>query len=190
MSLIGAQCVGDAGRVIAFEPAPPLVEILRYHKRVNRLKQMEVVMSAVSDMDRQLVPFFVMNNGFGVGNSLVAHELEGPTRESAVRTLTLDSYCSQTDCWPDVVKIDVEGGEMLVLKGARSVLSRKRPRLIVAVHPPWLPGGQTTAALFDLVASYGYRLQDSKVYPYKGEEFADDLFSCEAPVGTRSGTTL
>src|SRR5690349_8207993 len=35
MSLIGAQCVGAAGRVIAFEPAPPLVDILRYHKRVN-----------------------------------------------------------------------------------------------------------------------------------------------------------
>jgi FkbM family methyltransferase len=140
MSLIGAQCVGAAGRVIAFEP--PFVDILRYHKRVNWLKQMEVVVSAVSDMDRESFPFSVMNNGFSVGNSLVAHELEGPTRESAVRTLTLDSYCSQNACWPDVVKIDVEGTEMPVLKGARAVLSQKKPKLIVAVHPPWLPAGK------------------------------------------------
>src|SRR5207248_10245206 len=124
MSLIAAHRVGPTGRVISFEPAPPLVDILRYHKRVNRLKQMEVVVSAVSDRDCQSVPFLLMNDGLSVGNSLVAHKLEGRTTESAVRTETLDSYCSRNNCWPDVLKIDVEGAELLVLRGAAEVLSR------------------------------------------------------------------
>jgi FkbM family methyltransferase len=190
MSLMAAHYAGAAGRVVAFEPAPPLVETLRYHKRINRLKQMEIVVSAVCDIDSESVPFRLINDGLSSGNSLVAHESEGRMTETTARGVTLDTYCLQHDLWPDVLKIDVEGAELLVLRGAAKVLLRKAPKLIVALHPPWLPGGQTAAEFFDVVASYGYQLLDSKVDRFQGEEFADYLFFCESPAGIRAGTSL
>ena len=189
MSLIAAQRVGHTGRVIAFEPVSVLVDILRYHKRINRLKQIEIVVNAVCDVDCQSVPFHLMNNGLSSGNSLVAHESEAPTTEIRVGAITLDAYCLRDNVWPDVLKIDVEGGELLVLKGAAEVLSRKKPRLIVALHPPWLAGGQTAAEFFDFLTSRGYRVQNSQLSVFEGEEFGDYLFSCE-PAGECSGTSL
>src|SRR5690242_10495101 len=43
ISMVAARCVGQKGRIVSFEPSPLLFKILRYHKRVNRLNQMQVV---------------------------------------------------------------------------------------------------------------------------------------------------
>ena len=177
MSLIAAQRVGRTGLVIAFEPVPVLVDILQYHKRINRLTQMEIVVSAVYDVDCESIPFHLINNGLSSGNSLVAHESQGSMSEIRVGAVTLDTYCSRDNMWPDVVKIDVEGGELLVLNGAAEVLSRRKPTLIVALHPPWLPHGQKAAQFFDFLTTHGYRVQDSKLSAFEDEEFGDYLFS-------------
>jgi FkbM family methyltransferase len=44
----------------------------------------------------------------------------------------------ETDA-PSLIKCDVEGAEILVLQGARTILERCRPTLLVSVHPPYLP---------------------------------------------------
>jgi hypothetical protein len=79
-----------------------------------------------------------------------------------IESVTLDRYCAEADARPDLVKIDVEGAELLVLQGARELLSESHPALILAVHPYWLPGGQSPARIRELLTGHGYAVFDSK----------------------------
>jgi len=77
LSIQSARRVGQAGRVIAFEPSPILVDVLRYHCKVNRLPQIIIVPKAVSDSDGE-APFFLLNGGFSFRNSLTIEREDLP----------------------------------------------------------------------------------------------------------------
>ena len=51
-----------------------------------------------------------------------------------VKTITLDYLSEKYEALPDLVKIDVEGAERLVLKGSKSIASRKKTRFFVEMH--------------------------------------------------------
>lgn len=71
---------------------------------------------------------------------------------------TLDAYCSEHSLVPTVIKIDVEGYEPYVLKGASQVLEQVRPYLIVEINSRTLSaGGNSAADLLDLLDRYGYQ---------------------------------
>jgi len=147
LSMRAARRVGGAGRVVAFEPSPILVDILRYHCKVNRLPQITIVGKAVSNSDGEAA-LFLLNQGFSFRNSLTIERDDAPyvrpdeKGRIIVPTVTLDHYCRESELRPALVKIDVEGAELLVLEGCREVLRRARPIVIVGVHPYWLPAGQ------------------------------------------------
>jgi FkbM family methyltransferase len=183
MSLVGCRCVGVKGRVVAFEPAAALVQCLEYNKRLNRLGQMEIVVKAVADEDGRTVPLYVVNRGESFLNSLVDHAMEsadesGTARKSSVKveTVTLDGFCAARGLRPDLVKIDVEGTELLALRGARRLLEDGRAKFIVAMHPTWLPQGQTAEEAFEIFRAAGYRTVRSQVTRYEGADFGDYLF--------------
>jgi hypothetical protein len=68
---------------------------------------------------------------------------------------------------PDFIKIDVEGAELRVLKGARRILSNGAPRLLVELHQGIDPGGQRDPGE---VVQYLARLGYSRTRFY-GREF-------------------
>jgi FkbM family methyltransferase len=180
MSMVACHRVGSGGKVVAFEPSAPLVECLEYNKKANRLRQMEIVFKAVTDSGGRKVPLYVVNRGDSYLNSLVDHRA-GPvsTAETAtveVETISLDEFCERTKLYPDVVKIDVEGAELLVLQGARRLAEERRTTFIVAVHPCWLPAGQEAAEIFEFFRAHGYQVVESAVVPYEGVEFGDYVF--------------
>lgn len=182
MSLVACHRVGNAGKVIAFEPSPPLAKILQYNKAANRFRQMEVVARAVADSEDQLLPFYLVNQGHSFLNSLVDHAAHFPagseTRKTTipVRTITLDEFCRRQNLEPDLIKIDVEGAEPLVLQGARSLLKECRCKFIVAIHPSWLPHGQSEADIFRLFSAQGYRLAAAQSVKYEATYFGDYVF--------------
>lgn len=179
LSVAAAQRIGPRGRVVAFEPSPVLVECLLYHKRVNRLAQMEIVSKAVTKADSPATPFILEGNGDSVLNSLVEiDEVKNGPRGSTVipvEAVTVDSYSQQTGLVPRVLKIDTEGSEIWVCQGAKKVLTHDKPVLIVATHPAWLPAGQKIEDLFALLKAYGYRVVDSDALQYEKTEFRDYL---------------
>ena len=88
------------------------------------MSQIEIVPKAVSDSDAERVPFFLVNGGTSFRNSLTIGADRTPyvarsekTRYE-VESVTLDSFARDTGTIPDVVKIDVEGAELMVLRGA------------------------------------------------------------------------
>jgi len=180
MSLVACHQVGAKGRVVAFEPSPPLVECLEYNKKANRLHQMEIVSKAVCDSNDRMVPLYVVDQGDSFLNSLVDHRTTAvPISETAAieaETISLDGFCEATRLRPDVVKIDIEGAELLALQGSRGLLEKCRTTFVVAVHPCWLPQGQEAAEIFDLFRIHGYKVSASQVVLHEGIEFGDYVF--------------
>jgi FkbM family methyltransferase len=180
-SLAGCRRVGKNGRVIAFEPAPPLHEVLSFHAWSNRTRQLEIAREAVADTDASGVPFFLVNGGLSFRNSLTIGRDDIPYLEPSdktemrVQTIRLDTFCSIRSLTPDLVKIDVEGAELAVLRGAERLLTTRHPKLIVAVHPPWMPKGQAAADVVNFLDKHGYSIREKQSYDLYGDEFADYL---------------
>ena len=139
LSMKAARRAGRHGWVIAFEPSPVLCQVLEYHRRVNRLPQITVVAKAVSDSEAERTAFYLINRGFNFRYSLTIGPDDLPYLSSAekstveVPTLTLDRYFETTSLAPSVIKIDVEGAEAKVLRGAAEVLRRAHPALLVSM---------------------------------------------------------
>ena len=72
-----------------------------------------------------------------------------------VPQISLDDFVAEHGVRPDLVKIDTEGGERLVISGARDVLERARP---LVVFESW-PGSADRPTIFALLESVGYRIE-------------------------------
>lgn len=181
MSLLACRRVGAKGKVIAFEPSPPLVEFLHRNKRVNGFSQLQIVSKAAADSVEREAPFYLKDGGDSFLNSLVprlsVNPADSPLNDSSIRveTTTLDAFREESRSTPAAIKIDVEGAELLVLRGAKLLLKQWRPTLMIAVHPTWLPQGQSAGDLFALLRSFGYQIADSKVVRYQEADFGDYL---------------
>ena len=179
MSMVAARITGHAGHVVAFEPSPSNLEFLSFHKRKNRLSQIELVPKAVSNKDEARTPFYLVDDGDSFMNSLLGKEIpEIPPQDKFVieiETITLDTYSNQSGLIPHLIKIDVEGAELWVCEGAKHLLGHHHPALILATHPLWLPEGQKVEDLLKLLEDFGYRILDSNIYKYNGADFGDYL---------------
>jgi FkbM family methyltransferase len=167
VSMWALSLVGDNGVVYSFEPSPVNVPILEWHRKVNHFAQWTVVAKAVSNEDAEARPFSLIDAGDSPMNSLTNGVPGMPLmdgrdiRNVSIQTVTLDRFCAEVGARPNLVKIDVEGAELMVLRGAGKLLGQVRPALILAVHPFWLPAGQSTAQIVGLLKGYGYTLFDS-----------------------------
>lgn len=130
-TLLSSLLVGDQGRVVAFEPAPRNVAFLRHHLRINRLGNATVHQSAVGSRSGRVR--FSMRRGTGTGRI----DQMGNTTVSVCR---LDDMLAREPRMPTHVKIDVEGAELQVLQGAKSLLRRHRPMIFLSTHGPHLHG--------------------------------------------------
>ena len=71
--------------------------------------------------------------------------------------LSLDGYLEKTGLRPNLVKIDVEGAELAVLRGARRMLLESRPVVLVEIHDG---GTQHRAEVLQLLQACGYAVNE------------------------------
>jgi FkbM family methyltransferase len=136
--IVGAKKGGAIGRVVAFDADPANVERLQQHAAKNNLEQtLQVVHAAVwSHASAKEIAF---RRG-ATNPSQGGVEADGHRPVLAGRELiqvpatTLDDFIAAGNPPPQLVKIDVEGGESEVLSGARALFTARRPLLIVEVH--------------------------------------------------------
>lgn len=135
-SMLFGQWVGAAGKVFAFEPSPATFYGLERHVALNRLGGVvRPIRAAVSD-EPGAAEFLVLDNQ---GTSRLAAGGEGGSSPRAVRvpTVSVDEFCAREGVTPDLMKIDVEGFELAVLRGARETIRRRGAQLalFVEMHP-------------------------------------------------------
>jgi FkbM family methyltransferase len=152
-TVLFAHWTGPAGRVIAFEPAPGSIAGLREHVRLNGLSsRVEIVEAAVSNEVGSAV---FDCEGVSGANALVPDGAASGT--ITVATTSLDAFCADRDLRPSVIKIDVEGAELDVLRGGRRVLSTPGVEAFVEFHPAiWAARGIDRTAIQAELASQGF----------------------------------
>ena len=134
-TLLASRLAGPAGRVVAFEPVPLNLARLRAHLRLNHVANATVVEAAVSDVEGDAR--FTTTDCTETGHIAAADPDPHAVGELEVRLVSIDARVAAGEIPPpDVMKIDVEGAELGVLRGAERVLRAHRPRLLVELHTP------------------------------------------------------
>jgi FkbM family methyltransferase len=139
-SIAAGQVVGPDGAVIAFEPAQETSALLREHLRLNGVgERVEVVEQVVSDVVGDQV-FWEQRTSLGASLAEAAAQagrpfVDGELQRRSVPGTTIDAFCAERGLSPDVVKIDVEGAEARVLRGARHLLGARRAAILLEIHP-------------------------------------------------------
>lgn len=127
-TLLASELVGPSGRVIAIEPAPTTLEMLRRNVSANRATNVRIVPAAVSDHSTTL-PLY----GEGVdGKNTLSREWARRHSLTEFGTVAVAPLADllHPDEQPSVIKIDVEGHELSALKSARALLTA-RPAVVV-----------------------------------------------------------
>jgi len=157
-TLLAARRAGAGGNVHAFEPSPRNLGPLREHVRLNRFDQVTVHPVALSDHAGELA---FEDTGSFTGR-LTRH---GSLK---VRAVTLDQIAHDQDLPPpSVLKIDVEGAELSVLRGGQQTITGHRPVIFLATH-----GCEVQAACRRLLLDWGFQIE--ALDPHQTLEAADE----------------
>ncbi len=151
-----ADAVGPSGRVIAIEPVPHLAEALQKSALANNMRQVSIAAVALSESEGQ-AEFSVERANTG-GSRLGRYCRDGEAFDSiTVRLETLDGLLARSAIGRvDFIKVDVEGFELEVLRGAHATLAKHRPPMYLEVGAEDLAKRPRLVAL--LRDELGYRL--------------------------------
>jgi FkbM family methyltransferase len=145
-----ARWVGAAGKVIAIEPE---------QQNCAHLKEALVREDLSGRVDlRQAVAAAAPGSTFLEINPLhpADHKLSRDGTGVAVEAVTLDGLAQERS--PSLIKVDVQGAEMLVLEGAATILKTSHPALFVELHEEGLNRfGTSVAAILSHLAARGYQ---------------------------------
>lgn len=144
-TLLASELVGPGGRVIAFEPLPRNLRYLYKHVSLNNCSNVTVIEAAVLDTKR-LVRF-----AEGPNSSMGFVSEQG---RLGVKAVSLDELFAKGEIpRPDVIKMDIEGGEYSALNGAKGLLAETHPVVFLSTHSP-----EVHKQCCDLLQELQYRL--------------------------------
>ena len=145
-TLLASVLVGPQGKVYAFEPYPRNVAFLKQHLALNSVANVELIEAAVSDHTGKAL--FVEGSDSGWGRV-------GESGKLDIDTVRLDDLLDHGRiAAPDVIKMDIEGGEFAALSGARRAVSQKHPVIFLSTH-----GNVLHEQCCNLLEQWGYELQ-------------------------------
>ncbi len=146
------------GVVHAFEPVSLNYHVLTVNVLANKLPNVVLNNCAIGDSNTNIEFYVAQDGGF---SSAVDTGRKRIVDKAQVRMITLDSYCvSAGVSRVDVLKVDVEGGEPGVIRGAHELLSdqKRKPRLIMLeLYEPMLQRfGASINDVVGLMETYDY----------------------------------
>lgn len=149
-AVVTADAGGPDSKVVAFEPNPQIRELLERTVTLNSQAAITIVAAACGDTSGS-VDLHLSPDPRNSGLSTVLDTLDEAVRIT-VPLLRLDEYCAERGIEADLIKIDVEGAEEMVLRGAEGLLRGDHPpkHVICEVWP------RSREALIDYMGALGY----------------------------------
>jgi FkbM family methyltransferase len=164
ITLLAAKRVGASGRVLSFEPLDPMADQLQRNIDENKLTNVEVLRVGLSRAAGEATIYIARDN-FSDGSRHDGLGTLFPTRErgeeaGTVPLITLDAFCRDRGLHRlDMIKLDIEGGELAALEGAREVLATMRPALIIELgEQTCRAAGYAMRDVYDFISGCGYSL--------------------------------
>jgi FkbM family methyltransferase len=155
-SVLSSVLAGPTGRVFVFEPRPLNIAFIKHHIRINGIENITLLETAVSDRAGEAA--FEDRTGSGTGHLSEEGRLK-------VSTLVIDEFVDgESHPYPDFLKMDIEGGEIDALNGARRTIEKSRPNLLLATH-----GGATHSFVLDYLKQYDYTYEVLNPEAVKGD---------------------
>jgi FkbM family methyltransferase len=143
-----AALVGPAGKVIAFEPQDYAIVALQNNARLNCFNHIYIRQVAVSDHEGSAV----LDISAGAVSASIVRDF-GHEEAIKVPTVTLTSVAEQLGLDRlDVIKMDIEGAELLALGGCKPLLERFKPTVVLEASP----SEEQWHKIVALLADYGY----------------------------------
>ncbi|GAC1398762.1 MAG: FkbM family methyltransferase [Chloroflexota bacterium] len=184
-TLFAARTVGSLGKVISIEPSSRESSRLQRAVALNELTNVLFIRAAALDLQSTVV-LTVAESSHSGHNTIGTFAYDGVNalETEEVPTVRLDDIVRDESCRRvDFVKIDVEGAEVRVLDGARSMIEKFLPAFLIEVSDSALRGqGTSTNEIYDRLNAYGYR-----VFPL---DSLRDLATSERSPRSRSGNVL
>lgn len=152
------------GTIIAFEPNPEVLQILKKNLSINDAEKVMVFDIACSDKEGT-TEFFV-GNDHHISSLIESWAKDGKVipKKVMVNTSTIDNFfCRSTPTleMPDFIKMDIEGGGVFALKGCDKCVREKRPLIWMESHTP-----DEDKAISDLIVKFdyfAYRINDHQI---------------------------
>ena len=186
-ALTAANWVGSAGTVIAFEPHPATFDLLKSNTALLLIDNLRPVQAGLGDSSSEFTLF--SDAGNPGGHSFFEWNIRENDGDSlTVPVYSLDEFLTQEypDKKLDVLKMDVQGFEMQLLKGATETIARDRPAVLCEVTPEALSrAGSSHDELLSFFQDLNYRptiieAETGTLTPLSYKELSSALTNTEA----------
>ncbi len=159
LSLVWASTVASKGKVYSFEPHKEVYKSFLKSITANKLRETIYVENcAVGNANKEVE----INMNSASSNMLQTSSAYKSNPSARINMITIDYYIEKNeinDC--DLIKIDVDGIELDILKGAKHSIQSFKPIVIVELN------GEKE--IIDFMQNLGYKVLDMKLKPYKNE---------------------
>lgn len=158
-TFMASKIVGPNGKVISCEPVKSTFNALTRNLNLNDSRNVITLPYAISNNSQQASIYYRPQHD-SASNSLAKFEVDSGSE--TVNCITWDECLERflPGTKVDMAKIDVEGSEFNVLKGAQNLLtSTEAPDLLIEIFPERLHANSSSASeVVELLLSYGYRI--------------------------------
>ena len=154
ISLLTARLAGEKGQVFSFEALPSNQERLRENIGLNTgLAPIVVIPKAVAEHSGKAT--FLVHHSGGMGKMQgSAGRDEAYQQEIEVESVLLDDFVFvEGNQAPELIKIDIEGGEDMAIRGMEGVLKKYRPTLFLELH-----GQEVAAKVWKILSRHAYSM--------------------------------
>lgn len=155
-SMLLGQQVPEGVDIFAFEPDPLNFELLQHNLALNQMTRVTAIKKALAEEEG--IKHLYRHASSNLGRHSLLQLQDGESIE--VNTTSLDCFWDMQGLgsrMPRFIKIDIEGYELLALRGARKILERC-PALLCEFSPDYMRrGGIDPADLVTLLTGHGFR---------------------------------
>ena len=147
--------MGEKGKVFAFEALPVNLERLCLNLEASGLaSRVEVVAGAVVERPRAVQFLVGPSGGMGKADGSAGRQNVDYQQAIDVTGISLDQFVyGDGHSAPQVVKMDIEGGEVLALPGMQRLLMEAKPLLLLEMHGP-----EAARVSWEALLSAGYQI--------------------------------
>jgi FkbM family methyltransferase len=152
---LAAAAVNPEAQIFAFEPVRRTYGRLLLNVQANRFTKAirPVNMGASSGEGTAMIRQFRQENILGNGASILDKGIPTVSADEQINLTAIDAFVAANGIAPDLIKMDVEGAELLALEGMKATLAARRATMLIEVTPA------TFREVAAVMRRAGYRMQ-------------------------------